>query len=131
MIIPDSSAWVEYLRGTGSDVHRRLARAIRANEPITVTQPVAMEVLAGARLEDFTELRSLLDSFPLASVDLALDFDEAAVLYATCRRGGETVRSMVDCLLAAVVIRNGATVLHRDRDFDVLARYSPLMVEPV
>jgi predicted nucleic acid-binding protein len=37
-----------------------------------------------------------------------------------------TVRSGVDCLIAACAIRNGLAVLHHDRDFDALARVSPL-----
>lgn len=52
-------------------------------------------------------------------------------LYRACRRGGETIPKMNDCLIAAVAIRNDASVLHRDADFDVLARHTPLRIEPV
>jgi predicted nucleic acid-binding protein len=53
-------------------------------------------------------------------------FEEAAGLYRAARRAGLTIRSGVDCLIAACAIRHGLTVLHHDRDFDVLARVSPL-----
>jgi predicted nucleic acid-binding protein len=53
-------------------------------------------------------------------------FEESAQLYRTARRSGVTVRSGVDCLIAACAIRHGITVLHVDRDFTLLARASSL-----
>ena len=38
---------------------------------------------------------------------------------------------MRDCLVAAPVIRAGASILHKDRDFDVIARHTELRIEPV
>jgi predicted nucleic acid-binding protein len=58
-------------------------------------------------------------------------FEEAAAIYRACRTGGETVRSMLDCLVAVPAIRAGASILHRDRDFDVIARHTELQLEPV
>ncbi len=58
------------------------------------------------------------------------DYEEAAGLYRTCRRRGETVRRLVDCLIAAVTIRAGAGLLHADADFTVLARHTSLVVAP-
>lgn len=56
------------------------------------------------------------------------DYDAAGGRYRTCRRGGERVRKLIDCLIGAVAIREGAPVLHADSDFDVLARYTALEV---
>jgi len=50
-------------------------------------------------------------------------------MYRTCRRGGETVRKLIDCLIAAVAIRAGLPILHSDSDFDGLARRTPLRVD--
>ena len=58
----------------------------------------------------------------------AEDYDHAAALYRTCRRNGETVRRLIDCLIAAVAIRSNASVLHADVDFAVLDRHTPLTV---
>ena len=55
-------------------------------------------------------------------------FEEAAALFRRCREEGETVRRLMDCLIAAVAIRFGAPVLHRDADFDVLARHTELEI---
>ncbi len=58
------------------------------------------------------------------------DYDEAAALYRRCRKQGETVRRLIDCLIGALAIRADLPVLHRDDDFDVLARHAALRVEP-
>jgi predicted nucleic acid-binding protein len=49
VILADTSAWVEYDRATGSSVDRRLTDLIETGGRLAVTQPVVMEVLAGAR----------------------------------------------------------------------------------
>lgn len=54
------------------------------------------------------------------------DHETAAALYRTCRRQGETVRKLVDCLIASVALRADVSLLHADRDFEVLARHTPL-----
>jgi predicted nucleic acid-binding protein len=58
-------------------------------------------------------------------------FEEAAALYRNARRAGVTVRSGVDCLIAACAIRHRLTVLHHDRDFDLLAKIAPLEARKV
>jgi len=57
-----------------------------------------------------------------------MDFEEAALLFRSCREAGETIGSLTDCLIAVPVIRAGATLLHRDADFDAIARHSDLKV---
>ena len=58
----------------------------------------------------------------------ATDYDDATALYRRCRRQGETVRKLIDCLIASAAIRAGVPVLHNDTDFDVLARHSDLRI---
>ncbi len=66
-------------------------------------------------------------SFPIVESPLGEGvFEEAAGLYRTARRAGLTVRSGVDCLIAACALRHALTVVHVDRDFDLIARVSPL-----
>jgi predicted nucleic acid-binding protein len=96
-----------------------------------VCEPVRMEVLAGARDErHLNDLRRLLARGTLLATE-STDYEEAAALYRTCRRSGETVRRMIDCLIAAIAIRIGISVLHHDTDFDVLARHTSLQIDRV
>lgn len=123
MILVDTSAWVEYDRATSSAVDRRLTALIESDGPLAVTQPVVMEVLAGAR-DDRREsdLRRLLLRFELLSFDAVADFDGAVRIYRRCRAAGVTPRGMVDCMIASVAWRREATLLAHDADMDRVAR---------
>ena len=122
MILADTSAWVEYDRATGSAVDRRLTDLIADGGPLAVTEPVVMEVLAGARSDAReNDLRRLLLRFELAAVDPPADFEAAARIYRRCRRAGVTPRGLIDCLIAAVAWRRGATLLAQDVDLHRVA----------
>lgn len=127
MILIDTSAWIEFLRDTGSPACLRVDRLL--GRGFATCDPVRMEVLAGARDEQHLgQLRGLLargTELPTGPVD----YEQAALLYRTCRRRGETVRRLIDCLIGAVALRHHATVLHADTDFEVLARHAPLRIE--
>jgi predicted nucleic acid-binding protein len=131
VILADTSAWVEYDRGTGSAVDRRLAELIEGAGPLAVTEPVVMEVLAGAR-DDRREadLRRLLMRFELLSFDSMSDFDGAVRIYRRCRAAGVTPRGMIDCMIVAVAWRRAATLLARDADMEHVARILGVELDP-
>jgi predicted nucleic acid-binding protein len=127
VILIDTSAWVEFLRDTGSAVCDRVD--VLLDGDIATCHPVRMELLAGARDEQhLSDLRGLLARGSLIPTEPA-DYEEAAALYRACRRGGETVRKPIDCLIAATAMRTSTPVLHSDRDFEVLARYTRLQID--
>jgi predicted nucleic acid-binding protein len=123
VILADTSAWIEYDRATGSVVDRRLTDLIAHDGPVAVTEPVIMEVLAGARTDEReSELRRLLFRFELVTFDSAADFEGAARIYRRCRAVGVTPRGMIDCMIAAVAARTTSTLLAHDADLDRVAR---------
>ncbi len=117
MILADTSAWVEFDRATGSSADQRIVELISTDGPLMWTEPVLMEVLAGARSDAREEdLRRLLLRFDLARFDSVSDFDAAAHIYRRCRKAGVTPRGMVDCMIAAVAHRRGLALLAWDAD---------------
>ena len=127
MILVDSSAWVEFLRATGSGTHASLRAALQEGTELASTDVILMEILAGARDdEDRDRLRRLLFGFSFLAVEGPADYESAAELYRLCRQAGETPRKLSDCLIAAVAIRNDAELLCQDADFLVIARHAPL-----
>ena len=116
MILADTSAWIEYDRATGSNAHIRVRELIRTSGPLVVTEPVIAEVVMGARTDGReAELRRLLNRFDLVAFDAGVDFDGAVRIYRRCRAVGITP-GIVDCMIAAVAKRNGATLLAHDAD---------------
>lgn len=127
MILVDTSAWVEFLRGTGSAACNRVEALLDGE--LATCDVVRMEVLAGARDErHLWRLRGLLARAVTLPTTPA-DYEHAAAIYRRCRQRGATVRKLVDCLIASVAIRAEAAVLQNDSDFDVLARYADLRID--
>jgi len=137
VILADTSAWVEYDRATGSAVDLRLSELIATDGPVAVTEPVIMEVLAGARSDAReADLRRLLLRFHLYRFDAVTDFEGAARIYRRYRQAGITPCGLVDCMIAAVARRHQATLLTRDADLNRVARVigieldQPAQLEP-
>jgi predicted nucleic acid-binding protein len=127
VILVDSSAWVEFLRATGSSAHLRVRSALQEKADLASTDVIVMEILAGARDEaDRDRLRRLLYGLKFLAVEGPTDYERAAGLYRLCRSAGEMPRKLTDCLIAAVAIRNDAELLCEDADFLTIARHSPL-----
>ena len=126
MILIDTSAWIEFLRDTRSPVCEAVDALLDSD--IAVCDAIQMEVLAGARDEaHLAELRALLARATMLPTTSA-DYETASSLYRVCRRHGETVRKLIDCLIAAVAVREGIPLLHQDTDFDALERPTKLTV---
>jgi predicted nucleic acid-binding protein len=122
VILADTSAWVEYDRATGSRVDTRISELIAGGGALAVTEPVTMEVLAGARDDRrHADLQRLLLRFALLPFDAAADFDGAVRIYRRCRKAGVTPRGLIDCMIASVAWRTGASLLAHDSDLSRIA----------
>jgi predicted nucleic acid-binding protein len=129
VILIDTSAWIEYLRATGSPVNLRVRALLGEESEFVTCHPVRMEMLMGARDEDhLRKLSRLLARGRLLATHVG-HYDEAASLYRACRRQGATIRKAMDCLIAAHAIRAAIPVLHHDSDFTVLARHTAMREE--
>jgi predicted nucleic acid-binding protein len=127
LLLVDTSVWIEVFRKPG---RLRLETVANLDEVVTCL-PVIQEVLQGFRDEAaFRIAREAMFALPVVESPLRREVIEDAVdLYRSARRAGRTVRSSVDCLIAACAIRHGLTVLHRDRDYGTLAELSPLKAQ--
>jgi predicted nucleic acid-binding protein len=127
VILADTSAWVEFDRATGSPIDVRMTDLVAAADAgaaaeLAVTEPVLMEVLAGARSEARADdLRRLLARGTLLRLEPVTDFEAAARIHRSCRRAGVTPRDLLDCLIAAVALRCGAVLLAHDADLQRVA----------
>jgi predicted nucleic acid-binding protein len=131
VIVADSSAWIEFLRKTGSPAHLTLRRLLDEESSLAITEMVAVEILSGARDEmEHHRLRRQLVSYPVLPLNGLPGFESAAKLVQRCRARGITA-SVTDCLIAAPTLNAGATLLHADRDFDAIASVTELAIYPL
>ena len=109
-----------------------MTHLIASTDEVAVTEPVIMEIIAGARDDRRAgDLRRLMDRFALLRFDAAVDFDGAARIYRTCRSSGVTPRGMIDCMIATVALRHGASLLAADADLDRVAHVMGIQVAEV
>ena len=129
MLLVDTSLWIQVFR---KPARLRLEDHVDFDDIVTCL-PVMQEVLQGFSDERaFLVAREAMRALPIVESPIRQALvDEAVDLYRAARRAGVTVRSGVDCLIAACAIRHGLTVLHHDRDFDAIARVSPLSAKRI
>ncbi len=129
MVLVDTSVWVDVFRKP-SRLH--LESLVDFDDVVTCL-PVIQEILQGFVSEPaFTRARDAVLSLPVVESPLGVHVYEQAIdLYRSGRRLGLTIRSGVDCLIAACALRHQLEVLHCDRDFDALAKISALRARNV
>lgn len=127
MLLADTSAWIEFFRDTKSPACEQLDEALTTRQ-VATCDPVVMEILAGVRPHEVERVSQLLTSQRHLAVQARTDWLDAAEIYRSCRSEGITIRSHLDCLIAAVAIRTSLPVLHHDRDFDRIATRTRLAV---
>ena len=128
MILVDTSVWIDLLHGQSTAQAALLTRLIEEEEDICTCGIVLTEILQGLRGEDQARRteRLLLNLVYLPTGRGAHLL--GAQIYRSVRRRGVTIRRSVDCLIAACAIEAGTPLLHRDRDFEEIAKGSDLEI---
>ena len=129
-MLVDSSVWIAYLRGDNLVEVALLFEALERAEPVWLAPPILQEVLQGADSPDrFTRWDRVLGELPMViAPDAREAARSAAHLCARCRWAGVTPRSANDCLIAAHAIHASMPLLHRDRDFGLIAGVEPKLM---
>ncbi|MCW2920703.1 MAG: PilT protein domain protein [Thermoleophilia bacterium] len=123
-VVADTSAWVASMNGDDADW---LGTKLEDNEYVFATDVVCAELLAARRSRRQHRLVARLATHRrIINLGGMPDMRRAAECMRTSSEAGRTVRSMADCLIAAVCIREHVPLLHNDRDFDTLAELTSL-----
>lgn len=133
MIVVDTTVWIDYLAGRGDQSHVvELQRLVDRDAGLALTDVILTEILQGLRTDsDVRRVEDRLQPFPVLRLVSLDDYRRAGSLYRDARRRGRTIRKTVDCLIAAVCVREKVPLLHNDRDFDHLSQVTALMIHPV
>ncbi len=120
-MLVDTSAWIEWLRATGSTPDLLLGSSFARGDVLVITGVVAQEILQGSRDErQLADLRNLLATCRFLEPIYPETYEHAATVYRRCRAAGLAVRGTVDCLIAALALEHDLPVLAWDRDFTTI-----------
>jgi predicted nucleic acid-binding protein len=129
VILADTSVWVDFLRGEDSRQRRMLHRLIEDEEDIAISEIIFTEILQGIKNDrEFQAIKDYLLEFPMYRPKGIETYLHAVRIYRDCRKKGKTVRSTVDCIIAAICIENDLILLHKDNDFDLIQASTELQV---
>jgi predicted nucleic acid-binding protein len=121
MILVDTSIWIDFLRGENSLERRILHQLIENEEDISITGIILTEILQGIKEEKMNHsIRDYLLEFTISEPKSIVTYVNAARIYGECRKKGKTIRSTVDCIIAAIALENNWAILHKDRDYDII-----------
>jgi len=113
--------WVDQLRRLG----RLDLQSVQGAVAVTCL-PVIQEILQGVPDHSYDAIYEQLVEMEIIELPMGLAvFKEAANYYRQARAAGYTIKSAIDCLIAACAIRNKVRLIHRDGDFDALAKVVP------
>lgn len=119
-MILDSTVLIDVLRDRTGLAKRKLDAALGGN-PYVLTRWTELELMRGAINEaQWTKLQSHLSGETYVEAT-AETWSAAARIYFDAKSKGKTIRSIVDCCIAQVAIENDMTLIHNDRDFEVIA----------
>ena len=127
--IVDTSVWIDFLEGADHWTKERLKEKLGDRESLLYTEMIFLEIIQGIKEREGREtlereFGSLVRAPQKRSTTML-----AAEIYQELQSKGIRIRSVIDCLIAATAIETGATILHKDRDFDFIAKHYPIMTE--
>jgi len=123
LILIDTSAFIEFLNRTGSREDQIVEKLIVNDDDIAIPDISLTEILQGIRDDkEYVEIKTSLLTFPVLTLKDNNSYVSAADLYRKCRKKGTTIRNTVDLLVAQITIEHKATLLHKDRDFESIAK---------
>jgi len=128
VIFADTGVWIDFFAGRDRPEVLELVRLIEAGEEIFFTGVVLQELAQGCpTAKEAEKIERYLVAFGEIFAQRS-SYLLAAKLYRDCRKKGFTIRSSIDCLIAACAIESGCRVLHNDRDYDFITKVSSLEI---
>lgn len=126
LVLADSTAWVSHLTGQRAAISEAMGELLRAHR-IAINAVIRMEVLTGALDEaQYAELADLFQGLHVLPLSDAL-WSRAERLRCELRRKGHVV-PVPDVLIACAALIYDCDMLHADRHFDLIARFTSLKV---
>jgi predicted nucleic acid-binding protein len=126
--IIDTSVWIDYFNAIINSKTDNVVELIKSNE-VLILPVILQEVLQGIRKDklfnSIVETLIPLEFISYHQIEMSI---AAASLYRNLKTKGVTIRKPNDCLIAAICIANNISLLHNDKDFDNIAKYTSLKI---
>lgn len=123
-LIVDTSVWIDFFNGNENEGVLTLVEYIENDYPIYLCPPIIQEILQGVSNDKrFNKIKDNLMCFNVLNDDALESALGAVNIFRDLRKKGYTIRKSNDCLIAYYSIKHSLTILHKDRDFDIIMKH--------
>ncbi len=128
MILVDTTVWIDFFKGNLTKQVKYLKKFVEEKEDLAICGIILTEILQGIRSEDqYKKVKNYFE--PLVLLEIGYEeYIQAANIFRVTRSKGYTVRNTIDCIIAATAITNATKLLHSDKDFKVIDKFTELEV---
>ena len=125
MILVDTSVWISFFKSKNKKLFTDDIIKNCSTCPVVV-----QEIFQGLKLnKESDNFKNFFLALPILANPIGLDlYLKAADIFGLARRKGFTVRSSIDCLIAAIAIEHKVPIWHQDRDFSKIAKVTNLRI---
>ena len=128
MVLVDTTVWIDFFCNKSTSQVIILENIIKNDVNLCVCGVILTEILQGIRSDvSYRKTKKYFESLLFLPMERET-FLKASEIYRALRKKGVTVRKPIDCMIASVAIENNLPLLHHDRDFDQIAKYTNLKV---
>ena len=128
MTLVDTSVWINYFHGKRCSQSDLLTALVSENKDICICGLILTEILQGIKSDsEFDNVNKLLSELIYLPITKH-SFIQAATIYRSIRKHGQTIRSPIDCIISSICIEHEVPILHDDRDFEIIAKHSKLKI---
>jgi predicted nucleic acid-binding protein len=130
--VVDSSVWIDFFNKKTTpqiEIVKSKLYTSTKRSPFGIMPIIYQEILQGIDNDkQYSLVKEVLLGLEMIDLDQFLYAEKAADLYRYLRRKGVTIRKANDCLIAAVCIDFKYQIIHNDKDFDNIAKYTSLKI---
>jgi predicted nucleic acid-binding protein len=126
-VIIDTSVWIESFKTSADHSLHRLVKDLILSESVLLPDIIKTELLRGAKNnKEFTQLSQLLKGLSYLAVHEDFWQRLSEFSFQLFRKG--IAVPLADTYIALLCIENQASILHRDKHFDMIAQKTKLKI---
>jgi hypothetical protein len=127
LVLVDTSAWICFFARKNFIEIKETISSLLDNNRVAIAGPIMVELIQGARTDkEKKDIKNYIKGLHWLQITDE-HWQKTAALSFNLRRKGVTV-SIIDSLLAVIAIAYNCQILHKDSDFNLIARHSSLKI---
>jgi predicted nucleic acid-binding protein len=129
LVLIDTSGWICFFARRGYEDIKKIISILLDEDRVAIAGPILVELVQGARdVEEKQNINNYAKGIHWLRVTDEHWYKSAELIFQLRRKG--VTSSMIDVLIAVLAMDYQCTLLHKDTDFDHIARNSSLVCYP-